>query len=317
MRKAVFFILPVFLICVNIFPQDMDAKIKKAVDELVVHLNAPMNVNIGPITIAETSTPTAFSRYLHTKIKSFAAGNSMYRVVENSGEIRSVNRIRPGNERKGELTGVYHKIGPNVEVTLYLKPLSGGVVVSSSSFSIPALDLEKMELAILPANNVTEIQVREKEKIFTLLPEADNFRIEAWADSPSGTYYEGNVMTVYFVSDRNCYFKMYYINTQGRMTLIYPTRQTTGNFLRANAVKEMQFDCIPPYGNEIFLLMASEDPFAIDRSEFEEVEANAAAIERAIRGLRYRDDRSAGSAAPVSTARFSYTILPVEGAENE
>jgi hypothetical protein len=162
----------------------------------------------------------------------------------------------------------------------------------------------------LPANNVTETQAREKETIFTVLPETDNFRIEAWADSPSGTYYEGDVMTVCFVSDRNCYYKMYYINTQGRMTLIYPTRQTTGNFLRANTVKEMKFNCVPPYGNETFLLMASEESFDIDRAEFEEVEANAAAIERAIRGLQYRDQRSAGPVAPVSTARFSYTILP-------
>jgi hypothetical protein len=317
MRKTAFSILLVFPLCVNIFSQDMDAKIKKAVDELVVQLNAPMNVNIGPITIAETNTPTAFSRYLHTKIKSFAAGNSMYRVVENSGETRGVNRIRPGNERSGELTGVYHKIGPNVEVVLYLKPLSGSAVISSSSFSIPAPDLERMELAILPANNITETQVQENEKIFTLLPEADNFRIEAWADSASGTYYEGNVMTVCFVSDRNCYYKMYYINTQSRMTLIYPTRQITGNFLRANTVKEMQFNCIPPYGNETFLLMASEEPFTIDRAEFEEVEANATAIERAIRGLQYRDNRSAGPAAPVSTARFSYTILPAAEAEHQ
>ncbi|MDR1147283.1 MAG: DUF4384 domain-containing protein [Spirochaetaceae bacterium] len=310
MRKSVFFILPVFLVCANVFSQDMDAAIKKAVDELVVRLNAPMNVNVGLISIAETSMPTAFSRYLHTKIKSFAAGNSMYRVVEDPGAARGVNRVRPGNEGGGELTGVYHKIGPNVEVTLYLKPLSGGAVISSSSFSVPAQYLEKMELAILPANNATEIQAREKETIFTALPEADNFRIEAWMDSPSGTYYEGDVMTVCFVSDRSCYYKIYYINTLGRMTLIYPTRQSAGNFLRANTVKEMKFNCIPPYGNETFLLMASEDPFDIDNAEFEGVEATAAAIERAIRGLQYQGQRSAGPAAPVTTARFSYTILP-------
>jgi hypothetical protein len=38
---------------------------------------------------------------------------------------------------------------------------------------------------------------------------------------------------------------------------------------------------------------------------------SGAAIERALRGLRYQEgQRSAGSAAPIATARFSYTILP-------
>jgi hypothetical protein len=307
MRRSILFVPLAFLLWGNVFSQDIDGKIKKAVDELAVRLNAPMNVNIGPITISETSTSTAFSRYLYTKIKSFAAGNGMYRVMENPGETRGTNRVRPVSEQSGELTGVYHKVGSNVEVTLYLKPLSGGTVISSSGFSILVSELEKMELAILPANNVTETQAREKEKIFTALPEADNFRIEAWADSPSGTYYEGDIMSVYFVSGRNCYYKMYYINTQGRMTLIYPIRKSTGNFLRANTIKEMKFNCIPPYGDETFLFVASEEPFEIDHAEFAEVEADAAAIERAIRGLQYRDQRSA---APVSAARFSYTILP-------
>jgi hypothetical protein len=311
MKKPVCFIAVLLLLGADVFAQDMDTKIKNAVDELVVRLNAPMNVSIGLITIAETGIPTAFSRYLHTKIKSLAAGNAMYRVVEDPGETRGVNRVRPDNEQRGELTGVYHKIGPNVEVTLYLKSLSGGAVISSSNFSIPAPDLEKMELAILPANNTTETQAREGEKIFNGIPEADSFRIEAWADSPSGTYYEGDVMTVYFFSDRNCYYKMYYINARGRMTLIYPTRQNTAPFLRANTVREMKFDCIPPYGSETFLLMASEDPFEIDGAEFAEVDANAAAIDRALRGLRYQDgQRSAGSAAPIAATRFSYTILP-------
>jgi len=237
MKKSVLFIVLLFLLCANVFSQDMDGKIKKAVDDLVVRLNAPINVNIGLITIAETATPTAFSRYLHTKIMSSAAGNGMYRVVENPGETRGVNRVRPGNEQRGELTGVYHKIGSNVEVTLYLKPLSGGAVIASSSFAVPVSDLEKMQLAILPANNTEETQARKKEEIFTGLPEAEHFRIEAWADSPSGTYYEGNTLTVSFVADKNCYYKMYYINPHVKMTLISPTWRNTGNFFRANAVK--------------------------------------------------------------------------------
>jgi hypothetical protein len=285
MKRSVYFTVVLLLLAVNVFSEDLDTKIKNAVDELVLRLNTPMNVSIGPVTIAETGIPTAFSRYLHTKIRSFAAGNALYRVLENPGETRGVNRIRPGLEQNGELSGVYHKIGADVEVTLYLKFLSDAALISSSSFSIPASDLERMELAILPANNSTETQAREKENIFTGFP-ADGFRIEAWADSPSGTYYGGDVMTVYFVSGRDCYYKMYYINTQGRMTLIYPTRRNASNFLRANTVRDMKFECIPPYGSETFLLMASEDPFEIDSAEFAEVDATATAIERAFRGLR-------------------------------
>jgi hypothetical protein len=121
------------------------------------------------------------------------------------------------------------------------------------------------------------------------------------------------MMTVYFVSDKDCYYKMYYISAQGRMTLIYPTRRGGSNFLRANTVKETRFECVPPYGAETFVFMASEEPFAVTGSDFAEVDADSAAIERAVRGLRYTEDQhSAGPAASVSAARFSYTILPAQ-----
>jgi hypothetical protein len=168
-----------------------------------------------------------------------------------------------------------------------------------------------MELAVLPANSASETQVRQLEKTFAALPEKNGFSVEAWTDSASGTYYEGDTMTVYFVSDKDCYYKMYYISAQGRMTLIYPTRRGGSNFLRANTVRETHFDCVPPYGAETFVFMASEEPFAVTDSDFAEVDADSAAIERAFRGLRYNEgQRSTTPAAPVATARFSYTILP-------
>jgi hypothetical protein len=310
MKKIILAVLLV-LVCASGFAEDIDAKIKKAVDDLVVRLNAPMEVSIGLITIAETNTPTAFSRYLHTKINFFAVSNNMYRVVENSGSTRSVNRVRPAGTQPGEISGTYQKLGKTVEVMLYLK--SGSGAVASSSFTIPLSELEKMDLAVLPANTTTETQVRQSEKMFAALPEESSFTVEAWTDSASGTYYEGDVMTVYFVSDKDCYYKMYYINTKGKMNLIYPTQRTDSNFLRANTRKERKFDCIPPYGNETFLLMASEEPFLITDSDFAEVDANSSSIERALRGLRYREgERSAGSDVPVAVTRFSYTILPKE-----
>ncbi|MDR3138516.1 MAG: DUF4384 domain-containing protein [Treponema sp.] len=309
-------ILLFFGICV--FSQDMDTKIREAVDELVVKLNAPIEVSIGLISIAETNTPTEFSRYLHNKITSFAAGNNFYKVVEETGASRGVNRIRTGGETRGELTGMYQKIGGNVEVTLYLKSRSGGTAISSSGFSVPAAELEKMRIAILPANNASESHAREKEAIFSALKErypqeeaikrTEGFHIETWMDSVSGTYYEGDTMTVYFVSDRNCYYKMYYIDARGRMSMIYPTRGSGSNFLRGNAVKEMKFACTPPYGNETFLLMACEEPFAINPAEYTAVDASTGAVERALRGLQYKEGGGV-SAEPAATARFSYTIL--------
>jgi hypothetical protein len=69
--------------------------------------------------------------------------------------------------------------------------------------------------------------------------------------------------------------------------------------------------CTPPYGNETFLLMASEEPFPITESDFAEVDADSSSIERALRGLRYQDgQRSVGSTTPIATARFPFTILP-------
>jgi hypothetical protein len=313
MMKKKMFVVTVLLIFTGlcVFSQDIDTGIRKAVDDLAVNLNAPMELSIGLITIAQTNIPAEFSRYLHNKIKLFAARNDRYRVVEDTGASRGVSRLRPGGSQRGELTGEYQQIGGNFEVSLYLKSLSGGTIIASSSFTVPVSELEKFQIAVLPANDSSEERVREKEKIFTSLPEAEAFRVEAWTDSASGTYYEGDTMTVYFTSDRDCYYKMYYIDTRNNMSLIYPTRQNAANFLRANAVKEMLFLCTKPYGNETFLLMASAEPFVIADSEFAAAEANTAAVEQALRGLQYKGgERPAASDTPVAAARFSYTILP-------
>ncbi|MDR2193254.1 MAG: DUF4384 domain-containing protein [Treponema sp.] len=304
-------------VCMNGFAEDMDAKIKKAVEDLMVRLNAPMEVSIGTITLEETAALSAFSRYLHTKINFFAVSHDMCKVMENTSSTRSVSRVRLSGVQSGEITGTYIKSGGTVEVMLYLKPRSGGALIASSSFSVPLSELEKMELPILPANTVTETHARQSEEIFAALPEKNDFHVEVWMDSASGTYYEGDIMTVYFSADKNCYYKMYYIDTRGTMNLIYPTRQGAANFLRAHDVKEMKFECIPPYGSETFLFMASEEAFPVTASDFAETSANSAAIARAVRGLRYHDNgqsaaasSAVSAAASTATARFSYTLLP-------
>ena len=183
------------LCAVALYAQNIDAQVKQAVDGLVSRINKPIEVSISPVTIAGTDTPTEFSRFIGDKICLSAVDNTRYKVIAPTRGMPPQN----SGALKGKITGTYRQEGDSVNVMLSLISDIDNSLLNAKSFLIPIGELEKLCIAILPADVKNEQEAREREKIFTppIAPsQAASFSIRAWPSSGDRIYYHGENLII-------------------------------------------------------------------------------------------------------------------------
>jgi hypothetical protein len=304
--------------------QTLDERIKSAVDGLSQFTR--IEVVIYPPVIQGTDTPSELSRYLYQKIDTYAVSGGRFNV-------RQPTRGGP----QGRIEGSYLQTGDKITVTLKLIS-DGGIGIAAKEFTISTAELNKMHLAWLPANVKTQEEVREREELFDPpVPPVNNpaaktdppaFTIAAWPNSASHTYYDGEELSVTVWTDRDCYFKVYHIDVNNEVQLIYPSsvdRESRpngwNNFLRANTQinvpnpSKAHFILHDPYGQETILVVASLRQF--DDIETEILQAASGPGVRATRSALSGITRG-GSLVSVNrppadnqtlSTRFTFNIL--------
>ncbi|MCL2805463.1 MAG: DUF4384 domain-containing protein [Treponema sp.] len=316
MKKYLMVLLLIFVCISVVFAQNVETRIKQAVDGLSVRLNFAMDVSLGSLTRDGVDTPSAFSRWLSDKISHNAVNNSLFNVI---APTRGMPSSRPSVARNGIISGTYFVRGNSVDVTLQLS--SNNSVVNSQNFTITVAELTQMGISIEPPN---QHAVQEREQILEQLkvPIAqDNtrpvqeqntasaaFEITAWPNTDSFTFIEGDELRITILSNRNCYFKVYHIDINNQMQLIYPNSANTNNYLQANVQRTIpeapiQYVIEPPFGQDTIVVVASGQQFSDIRNE----------IASASRGVGVRlqnlpDNNQIIAAGTVST-RFSFTSL--------
>jgi len=155
MKKLTAFLALLLCSASLIAAQDTELRIKDALDNLSARTRRPVEVSVGPVTIAGTNTPAALSRYLADKITLFAANNPGFKVVR---PTRGVKRAAADGTLKGKITGTYTLRGNSVDVTLDLIDETDNAVLSTTRFSIPLSEMEAMGIALFPANDKTEME---------------------------------------------------------------------------------------------------------------------------------------------------------------
>jgi len=195
---------------------------------------------------------------------------------------------------------------------LQLVSTSGNkAVLSSIKFIIPASELERRRLSLLPEKDTAVISKAEFEaKQKAVDPYAGKNNKWAFTVTPDvldGIYYNGDLMSMQIYSERNCYFRIIHIDVNGNTQVIYPTSANDNNYIRAGQTRRIpdntKFRMGPPYGEEIILAAAYDRPFT---SGQQSGTLNADSITR---GLTVESDTKTAM-NPSATAKFSYTILP-------
>jgi hypothetical protein len=242
----------------------IEAQVDNAVRELGALTPGQMQVLIEPVTVEGTETTSRLSALLFSNIKSYAVNrsNNKFRVIEKARAIP-----------QGVIEGVYAEYGDEIRVTLTLRqntPVQK--TLGSTSFTIPAADLQKAKIAWLPENIPTVPAVVEQNKTIEAAviqavtnvvpvsaPAADTLEIDAWLDHGDAVYSGGEEMKITLIANQDCYFKVYYVDVGYTMTLLYPNRRNKDNKLKANKERTipespMHFTIEAPYGQESVII---------------------------------------------------------------
>ncbi len=186
-----------------------------------------------------------------------------------TGKIKGVNAI---------LTGDYWEESLSIRANISLVNSLTAEKITAASFSIP-LDLLPAELQSKPQN------YDEYSSAVTAWKEHENglgdFKVRVWVDDSSntvaglagGVYKEGENITVFFKSDKDCYLRLFHTNAEGKIQLLFPNQYHRNDYIEKDKVYSIpdndmpfQFKIAPPLGAEIIKAAASLQPFPKEES---------------------------------------------------
>lgn len=300
----------------------IDKEVQKAVNGLSNKVISPMKVNIKEITQAGTKDMTSeFSVYLYSVVKHHAVNSPMFNVEDAKRGPKD-----PSDQAVGVISGTYNARGKNVEVTLELR--ENEKVRDSKRFSIPLSEIEELGITLLPENYNNQNDAVKEDKIITTITEikppknndTQKIQIQAWFDSQLGSrvFMHRESLNLTVMADKDCYFKVIYIDVNNQMKMIYPNSVDTNNRLMANTTRSIletnKFYFYGPYGAETLLLVASFNQFEnIQRDYISPWTAatpeNVKSALRGGRGLDLEEEKKPVDSIAEGEARYTVTTL--------
>jgi hypothetical protein len=314
------------IICVTLLSaQEINEKVRVAVNGLTARLNTPMSVTIEDITLGGTDTTSGLSLYLSGKITEYAFNNKLFTIVAKSRGIP-----RQGEEQAdGTISGTYFVRGDTVEVSLQLT--ASGSMRGQHSFTIPSAELKKNNIAFEPDNinavkereqifkeiNIPPAQNSNRTAVSTAPESAQSLKISAWPNSDTNIFIDGDDFRIIVEANQDCYFKIYHIDIENKVQMIFPRPENKDNKLQANVRRtvpdSLSISTIEaPFGQDTIIVTASTQQFPNIMDEFYQTnKASSKSISDIIsgRGLSVQAAQPVQPEQTVST-RFNFTTLP-------
>jgi hypothetical protein len=329
MKKQLLLVLGFVLAsAVSLMAQDvLDTDVKKALDALAAGLSRRMNVCIKEVTLDGTKDMTSeVSRIIRNKIVYHASQNPFFNIV-----VETRGPINQNEPQTGRIFGNYTQDGEMLEVYLTLE--IGGTIRRQQRFFVSIAELKRRKISWLPENVKSLEEAKRQEQDLTRLTgtgaldrqtpvppiigqEKTGIGIRAWFNDESLTFLHREELEMTIMLDQDGWFKVYTIDTNNNIKMLYPNTVDKNNYLRANSPRDIfenaKYMLYDP-GVETIIVVASAKPFKNIEEEYIAplIPATAEAIRTAIRG-----DHSGGLEAfsPItfsgeSVARFTITIL--------
>ncbi|WP_461251911.1 DUF4384 domain-containing protein, partial [Treponema sp. R8-4-B8] len=330
MKKLIFgFSLIVMSAVVVMASGNIDNNVQKAVNGLSSGITKPVNVTIGAITLTGTKDMTSgLSVNLYNRVKYHAERNKMFNVVDVKRGAKG-----PNDPKTGIISGTYTINGSVVEIYLELE-IDGKTY--SQRFNTTVDELELMDIAILPDNFNTQNEAQEEDYNIAIITDTidtesehsfetvistpdiydvpQDIDIQVWFDSQMGsrTYLHREQLKITLMADKDCYFKLIHIDSDGKVKMIYPNSSDRNNELKANTPRTIfetaNYMFYGPYGAETILIAASTKNFKNIEQDYITpwVPATAESVKSAVRG---KGGDLEGIPASLSEYRYTITIL--------
>lgn len=101
-------------------------------------------------------------------------------------------------------------------------------------------------------------------KNIIIVPTPSEFEVKVWLNKPEGSVYQVNEsINIYFRANKSCYVVIYDIRSDGKITLLFPNRYDTNNYIAPNVTYKLPISTsyslkvTPPEGKEFIQIIAS------------------------------------------------------------
>ena len=325
MKKASAFVI--FFIIIGIsaaFGTDIETLLKSSLTALYTDQSRPMVICFGNFTYADKGMGSEFSRYLENHISlalkkcpqfELFAKDKLEDILETqeltlSDLFSEENAIQMGNLKsiRAILSGRFFDAEKNIEVFFELTSIETGTVTGSTNAIIPKSAIPK-NISLLP-NNYNDALVVLKELEDIQEKEDENLSIKTWIKRGNGgTYVNGEELVIHFYANQDCYLKLYHIDVNGNMKLIFPNQYHRNNMIKKDTIYTIPdesygfaFKLGEPFGTEFIKVVASTKQFKEIEQSFKDLgKGSEELIERGISVIQRE--------AKLKEAMLSYTII--------
>ena len=308
----------------------IDRMLEQALDGLAPPSSEALVVSVGNFTFADKNVGSSFSRYLEDKLSGsivehlrfeLFARDKLDEILEAqemslSDLVDQSTSVRIGMLKavRGIISGRFFEAGTQVKLFLELADIEMGTVSGKVEVDLPKSSIPPT-VSLLPDNYNDALFVIEE---LSEVQNADNesFVVKTWVKRGNGgTYRDGEELIVNFYANRDCYIKVYHIDVDRKVQLIFPNQFYSDNFVRRGRIHRIPDGRYPfrfmlgaPYGAEFIKVVASTLQFDDIEQSFQEM--GTASKELITRGLNVQVKKE-----QVTEEMISYTIIEPEAQE--
>jgi len=296
-------------------PAELSAALRPALDRIGRAHGRNLTAVFGNFTYGDSGLAGPFSRFLQEQLAQALTESPYFDLVVlnaldnlDPAFLKAFGGVFKPEQADSLIRGTYSEESGRVAVDLEVISLTDGTLIGKTKVAF--------DKALLPAQAALKPQnygraAAAGRLLGGLLPAGPaGFSVRVATNRGNGgVYRDGEELTISFFADRDAYLKLYHIDVNGRVKLIFPNPFHSDNRIRAGRLTVIpdesypfRFVLGPPYGTEYIKAIASTEPFSEVEGAFQEL--GPAGRELLTRGLEAR--REGGL---VAEALLSYTIV--------
>lgn len=272
--------------------QSLDAGFPAQLDDLAAKYWQPsLKVAFGTFTYADTNLPTPFSRWLEEGLAVSITRCSRLQLFNRAAAAAMDPAFRSiygdffkSNSVDALLSGRYYDEGESVRTRLELTGLSDGVLIGTVDVRVPKAALSPdLEVGPTAAASATATSLGH---LVSPGSEAGALKVSVSTErGPGAVYREGENMVVLLTVNKDAWVKVYHIDVNGTVQLIWPNRFDVGHELRAGETVHIPgsgdpfaFKMTAPFGTEFIKVIASTQPFVSNEEDFASLGADTRGV---------------------------------------
>jgi len=245
---------------------------------------------LGNFTFAYSELASPFSRFLEESLASAITRSTHLQLFNREAAAAMDPAFRQiygeyfkNNKVDAFLSGRFFDEGQTVRAHLELTNMTNGILVGTADLQVPKVAIPN-DVPIEPTAAATAASTELGNLISN--KEAGGLSVSVSTErGPGAVYREGEDMVVLVAVSKEAWVKVYHVDVNGKVKLIWPNRFGGGGTIKpGQAVRipaegdPFAFKMTPPFGTEFIKVVASTQPFATNEADFSELGGDARGI---------------------------------------